>query len=69
LKDGKKLTVIANNLTDKNIYIKSVRLNGKPLNQTILTHNDLTGGVLIFEMSDHPNKKWAVDVSQFKLKK
>jgi len=63
LKEGNKLTVKANNLSDRNIYIKSVSLNGKPLNRSILTHSELTGGELVFEMSDHPNKKWAVNVS------
>lgn len=63
LKDGKKLTVTANNLSGRNIYIKSVSLNGKPLNRSIFTHSDLTGGELVFEMSDRPNKKWAVKVT------
>jgi predicted alpha-1,2-mannosidase len=60
LADGKKLIIKADNLSDKNIYIKSVRLNGKPLNQPILKHNDLVNGELVFEMTDRPNKKWAV---------
>ena len=61
LKDGKVLTVKANNLTDKNIYIQSVKLNGKPVNTTILTNAELNqGGELVFEMSGKPNKKWGV---------
>lgn len=61
LKDGKILTVKANNLTDKNIYIQSVKLNGKPVNTTILTNAELKqGGELVFEMSGKPNKKWGV---------
>jgi predicted alpha-1,2-mannosidase len=61
LKDGKVLTVKANNLTDKNIYIQSVKLNGKPVNTTILTNTELNqGGELVFEMGGKPNKKWGV---------
>ncbi len=57
---GKVLTVKAHNLSDKNIYIKSATLNGKPLNQAVLRHKDLAGGVLIFEMGSKPNKKWGL---------
>jgi predicted alpha-1,2-mannosidase len=61
LKDGKVLTVKANNLTDKNIYIQSVKLNGKPVNTAILTNTELNqGGELVFEMGGKPNKKWGV---------
>jgi predicted alpha-1,2-mannosidase len=65
LSAGKSLIIKANNLSEKNIYIRSVTLNGKPLNQSFFTHSDIAnGGELIFEMSNHPNKKWAVNVSQ-----
>lgn len=61
LSDGKKLVVKANNLSDKNIYIRSVSLNGKPWNKCYFSHSDIAdGGELIFEMSSKPNKKWAV---------
>ena len=56
---GKMLVVKANHLSDKNIYIKSVSLNGNPLNSSFLSHKDIAGGAeLIFEMSSRPNKKW-----------
>lgn len=61
LKDGKVLTVKANNLTDKNIYIQSVKLNGKPVTTTILTNSEINqSGELVFEMGGKPNKKWGV---------
>ncbi|MGE5399450.1 MAG: glycoside hydrolase domain-containing protein, partial [Ignavibacteriales bacterium] len=42
-----------------NIYIKSVTLNGKPYNKTWIRHADIMkGGVLEFEMSRTPEKKW-----------
>ncbi len=59
---GKNLIVKANNLSDENIYISSVTLNGKPLKNSFFTHADIAnGGELIFEMSNRPNKKWAVN--------
>jgi putative alpha-1,2-mannosidase len=61
LSGGKTLTVKASNLTDKNIYIQSVKLNGKPVNTTILTNSEINrGGELVFEMGSKPNKKWGV---------
>lgn len=61
LKEGKILTVKANNLTNKNIYIQSVRLNGKPVTTTILTNSEINqSGELVFEMGGKPNKKWGV---------
>jgi putative alpha-1,2-mannosidase len=56
---GKTFTVKANNLSEKNIYIRSASLNGNPFNSTVLSHKDIAGGgELIFEMSSRPNKKW-----------
>jgi len=61
VKDGKVLIVKANKLTDKNIYIQSVKLNGKPVNTSILTNAELNqSGELVFEMCGKPNKKWGV---------
>jgi putative alpha-1,2-mannosidase len=60
---GKSLIVKANNLSDKNIYIRSATLNGKPLEKSSIKHAEIAdGGVLIFEMSDRPNKKWGANV-------
>lgn len=59
LAEGKTLTVKANKLSDKNIYIQSLKLNGKPVLTPTLLHRDLvTGGELVFEMGSRPNKKW-----------
>jgi len=57
---GKNLVVRANHLSDKNIYIQSVTLNGKSLTTSSFSHNDIVnGGELTFNMSNRPNKKWA----------
>ncbi len=59
LGNGKVFQVKATNLSEKNTYIKSVQLNGKPLHKAVLTHNDIIGGgEIVFEMDDVPNKKW-----------
>ncbi len=61
LPGGKKLTVRAQNLSDKNIYVKSVSLNGKAVDTSFISHRDISGGgELQFEMSNRPNKKRAV---------
>jgi len=57
LNDGKKFFIKANNLSDKNIYINSVKLNGKELTKSFITHKEIMdGGLLEFEMSNQPNK-------------
>jgi len=59
LENGNKFEIIANNNSDKNIYIQSAKLNAKPYSKTYLTHKDiLNGGEIVFEMDNIPNKKW-----------
>lgn len=56
---GKFFTVSANNVSDKNKYIQSAELNGKPLERSYIYHSEiLKGGKLIFNMGDKPNKEW-----------
>lgn len=57
LPDGKTFTVIGHGAGGKNIYIRSVKLNGKPLERFFIRHADITaGGTLEFEMSDRPGE-------------
>ena len=51
LADGKTLTVVAKNLSAENKYVKSVTLNGKPLDKTIEHADIMAGGELVFEMT------------------
>ena len=52
LPTGKTFTVRAPGLSEKNIYIQSMTLNGKPFDKMFVDHTDLvTGGELIFNMS------------------
>jgi predicted alpha-1,2-mannosidase len=56
---GHKFTVIAKNNSPKNVYIQSAELNGKPLNQAWLTHDQITaGGTLRLVMGPKPNLEW-----------
>lgn len=55
---GKQFTMIARNNSEENVYIQSVKLNGKKLNRLWITHQEITqGGVLEFVMGKEPNKK------------
>lgn len=57
LENGKKFTVEAVNQSDKNVYVSSVTLNGKPLNRRYLTHSEImNGGHVVFQMSQEPKK-------------
>jgi putative alpha-1,2-mannosidase len=52
LPEGKSFTVTANNLSDENIYVKEVFLNGEKLNRAYITFDEvLNGGELRFEMT------------------
>lgn len=56
----KKLTIIAKNLSEKNIYIKSAKLDGEPLLHPFLTHFQIQrhGGTVELEMTDKPSELW-----------
>lgn len=61
LGNGKEFTVNANNVSDKNIYIQSVKLNGKTYSKNYITHKDIiSGSTIVFEMGSKPNKGWGV---------
>jgi predicted alpha-1,2-mannosidase len=52
LESGKTFTIQAENQSDKNVYVKKVTLNGKPLTGHTLTHQQIMqGGTLVFYMS------------------
>ena len=62
LKVGRKeFTVTTKNTAKENIYIQSVKLNGKIYDKTYITQSDITkGGTLEFVMGKKPNYKWGV---------
>lgn len=59
LASGKQFTVTTKNAGGQNIYIQSVRLNGKPYTHSYITYQDIiSGGQLEFVMGKRPNKKF-----------
>jgi predicted alpha-1,2-mannosidase len=59
LPNGKHFTIRAVGLSAENTYVAGVTLNGKPLAQTFLRHDQITaGGELVFTMSNQPNTDW-----------
>lgn len=59
LSSGKTITMRAENLSDENIYIQSVRLNGKDWDSPFLPYDELkNGGAITFTMGPEPNKEW-----------
>ena len=62
LSNGREFTMIAENLSDQNIYIQSVRLNGKSWDKPYLPYDELkNGGTIEFTMGPQPNKDWGRD--------
>jgi predicted alpha-1,2-mannosidase len=56
---GKTFTIEAKNVSDKNRYIQSATLDGKPLNKPWFYHAELVdGGSLVLEMGPEPNTSW-----------
>lgn len=59
LPNGKEFTIIAENASNKNIYVQKAFLNGKELNKPWFTHKDLiNGSMLKLIMGSQPNKQW-----------
>ena len=46
-------------VSDQNIYIKSVKVNGQPYNKSYITHSQILDGATVeFEMTGEPSGKW-----------
>ena len=59
LPDGKTFTVKARGYSEENKYIRSAKLNGKPIDRAWFTHEELmAGGTLELSMSPVPCKEW-----------
>lgn len=59
LGNGKVFTSIAKNTGKDNVYIQSVKLNGKAYDKTYITQGDIeSGSTLEFVMGAKPNYKW-----------
>lgn len=61
LENGKQVEIIAQNASDKNIYIQSCLLNGIPFNNCWFRHSDIANGATFeFVMGDKPSS-WATN--------
>jgi predicted alpha-1,2-mannosidase len=57
--NGKNFEIVARNNSEKNIYIQSATMNGKPWDKPWFSHAEIAGGGrLILEMGAKPNKQW-----------
>ena len=64
LENGKNIEIKAPGVSDKNRYVQSVSLNGKPHTKLYFTHAQLTDGCTIeFKMGAKPNKRRGLDAS------
>ncbi|WP_374164851.1 GH92 family glycosyl hydrolase [Arcticibacter sp. MXS-1] len=56
LEDGKKFVIEANGNNDKNLYVSSMQLNGKPYDALFLRYQDIAeGGVFQLQMQERPD--------------
>ena len=59
LENGKSFVVRGVRVSERNVYIQSATLNGKPYNKSVLQHSDLmAGGELVFQMGSSPRFEW-----------
>ncbi len=59
LPNGNTFTVIAEQVSEKNMYIQSAMLNDEIFDRTTISHKEiLQGGELRFVMGPEPNKDW-----------
>lgn len=58
LNTGNQFRIVARNNSIQNIYIRSVNLNGNPLDRSYIYHHEIiNGGILEIEMGSEPNKE------------
>lgn len=64
LPNGKTVTIKAPGVSDRNRYIRNVRVNGRPYTKLYFTHDQLVNGATIeFDMTSKPNKSRGLKAS------
>ncbi|MDM1294224.1 glycoside hydrolase family 92 protein [Sphingobacterium sp. N143] len=59
LPNGKKLTIKADHVDKTHCYIQSVTIDGKPLETSYITHEQImSGATLVFKMGNKPGPVW-----------
>ena len=67
LSNGKKISMTANNISDENIYVQSVKLNGKDWNSPFLPCRELkNGGTIEFSMGPRQSS-WGCNLTKSSL--
>jgi predicted alpha-1,2-mannosidase len=57
--NGHVLKIVAKNNSERNMYIQSAMLDGKPWSKPWFSHEDIAnGGTLVLMMGPQPNKRW-----------
>lgn len=66
MSNGNSLVIITENYSETNVYIQSLKINGKEWDKTWLSYNDIKdGGKMEFILGDRPNKKWGSSKEAF----
>ena len=60
--NGKEIRIIAESLSESNVYIKSVELNGKQLNRAWITHDEIKDGAVIKFIMDSKPSDWGQEI-------
>jgi putative alpha-1,2-mannosidase len=64
LSNGRTVSIVAEGRSDKNIYVQSLTVNGKPWSSPFLPYREIKdGGQLVFVMGPEPNKSWGTDTT------
>ncbi len=59
--NGNTFSIFVKNNSKKNVYIKSIKLDGKTYTKSYIRHQDmLKARELVFEMTDKPNKQFGI---------
>lgn len=63
LPNGNVLIIEVNNQSKENMYVDKVFLNGNEIDKNYISHSQLKGGKLTFQMSNQPNKTRGISES------
>lgn len=68
LENGKVFRITANNVSEKNIYIQGLTLNGKKYHKSYFSHDEMeNGGEMIFEMGSEPDFTWGTGKANYPM--
>ncbi len=68
LENGRAFTIRANGVSSKNLYVQSVKLNGRPHRNSFITHKDIeNGGTMEFTMGPTPDRAWFMSAPVSKI--